>query len=903
MLSYIVVGVVLGSVYSLAGVGLVLTYKTSGVFNFAHGALATVAAFVFYTLNVELQVAWPVAAAIAVLVAGPAMGHLLELLTRTLPGAPLAVQVTATVGVVLIVDAAVTLIFGTDRIRTVAQFLPEDPIDIGSTVVTTAQLIVVAVALLASVGLFLLFNLTRTGLAMRAVVDDAGLLDLAGRSPAGARRWGWSIGATFAAASGVAIAPLVQLDGTTLTLLVVQAFGAAAVGSFTSLPRTYLGGLIIGVASALSTRYFPDGPLSGLPSALPFIILFLVLLLSPKRVLGHRTLLAPPRAPAWRMPGAIQAGGGLALIAVVVLAPVYAGFHLGDYTLALAHVVLFLSLGLLTRLSGQVSLGHVTFMALGVCAFAQLSELLDLPWGVTLLLASAMTVPVGALLAIPAIRLSGLYLALATFGFAIVVTYLFFPLPYLFGNEGATIHVDRPADGWLATDEGYFYLVLALTVVVALLVTAVTRSRLGRLLGALNDSPRGLEATGVSVNVARVLVFCLSAFLAAFAGVLGGAGQQVVTASSYGPLLSLTFFVLVVINPGGSPWYAVLAAAGIGLVPSYLDDPDTANWLMLLFGLGAATYALVAAHGGQGGEPKWVARLHRSRRRTEPARPVAAPPHPALRRSATATPVEVIDVHVRFGGHTAVDGVSLSVPAHRITGLIGPNGAGKTTTFNACCGMVRPASGRVLLDGHDLGRSGLGPRARRGLGRSFQQMALFESRTVRENVALGAEGAIAGSNPLRHVWSARTDRAHVAAAAADAIELCGLGELADRVVGSLSTGQRRLVELARCLAGPFHVLLLDEPSAGLDRVESARFGDVIERVVREREVAVLLVEHDISLVSRLCSYLYVLDFGRLIAEGPPAQILASPTVRAAYLGDAAVEDDALAAASIGGGGS
>ncbi|MFC4950039.1 ATP-binding cassette domain-containing protein [Pseudonocardia sp. GCM10023141] len=466
-------------------------------------------------------------------------------------------------------------------------------------------------------------------------------------------------------------------------------------------------------------------------------------------------------------------------------------------------------------------------------------------------------------------------------------------MPFLFGNAGATIHLNRPGDGWLATDEGYFYLVLGLVVVVALLVTVVTRSRLGRLLGALNDSARGLESTGVSVNVARVLVFCLSAFLAAFAGVLGGVGQQVVTASSYGPLLSLTFFVLVVINPGGAPWYAVLAAAGIGLVPSYLSDPDTANYLTLLFGLGAVTYAFAAAHGGQAGAPKWVARMQHARRSpigSAPPAVAARPPSP--RRpgiQGNAAPVEVIDVRVRFGGLKAVEGVSLSVPANRVTGLIGPNGAGKTTTFNACCGLVRPSSGRVLLDGRDLGRSGLGPRARRGLGRTFQQMALFESRTVRENVALGAEGAIAGNNPLRHVWSAQSDQAHIAAAAADAIELCDLGEIADSVVGSLSTGQRRLVELARCLAGPFHVLLLDEPSAGLDRVESGRFGDVIERVVREREVAVLLVEHDISLVSRLCSYLYVLDFGCLIAEGPPAEILASSTVRSAYLGDAAVD--------------
>ena len=212
----------------------------------------------------------------------------------------------------------------------------------------------------------------------------------------------------------------------------------------------------------------------------------------------------------------------------------------------------------------------------------------------------------------------------------------------------------------------------------------------------------------------------------------------------------------------------------------------------------------------------------------------------------------------------------------RITGLIGPNGAGKTTTFNACSGLNRPSSGRILLHGQDV--SGLSPaaRARLGLGRSFQVMQLCESLTVFDNVALGRESSQAGARPISQLVASRDDQRVRTAAAAEALELCGITDLADRQAGELSTGQRRLVELARCLAGPFDLLLLDEPSSGLDRDETAQFGDVLQRVVDERGCGILLVEHDMSLVMRVCSYMYVLDFGVLIFDGDATAVARQP---------------------------
>ena len=253
----------------------------------------------------------------------------------------------------------------------------------------------------------------------------------------------------------------------------------------------------------------------------------------------------------------------------------------------------------------------------------------------------------------------------------------------------------------------------------------------------------------------------------------------------------------------------------------------------------------------------------------------------------TARGLVAADIEVRFGGLVAVDGVSVDAPVGRITGLIGPNGAGKTTTFNVCSGLVRPARGSVLLDGVDISSLTPARRARQGLGRTFQRMELFDGLTVAENVAMGREAALAGSSVAGHLLRRARDRHAIDTAVAEAIELCSLGDLAGSRAGVLSTGQRRLVELARALAGDFHVLLLDEPSSGLDHLETAGFGQILQAAVATRELAVLLVEHDMELVMGVCDHIVVIDFGRPLFEGSPAEVRASPIVRAAYLGEAA----------------
>jgi ABC-type branched-subunit amino acid transport system ATPase component len=252
-----------------------------------------------------------------------------------------------------------------------------------------------------------------------------------------------------------------------------------------------------------------------------------------------------------------------------------------------------------------------------------------------------------------------------------------------------------------------------------------------------------------------------------------------------------------------------------------------------------------------------------------------------------ATGLTASGVVVKFGGLVALNGVSLEAPRKRITGLIGPNGAGKTTLFNVCCGFQKPDEGGVTLDGKNLAHESPARRARLGLGRTFQRMELWGSLTVRENVELAAEAAHVGDDPLTQlglVNGSRRIRRETRQIADELLQETGLTPLADRLASEVSTGQGRLVELARALARGPHLLLLDEPSSGLDAAESHEFGQLLVRLVRDRDLGILMVEHDMSLVLNICEWIYVLDFGRPLMNGTAAEVRNSAEVRAAYLG-------------------
>jgi branched-chain amino acid transport system ATP-binding protein len=240
---------------------------------------------------------------------------------------------------------------------------------------------------------------------------------------------------------------------------------------------------------------------------------------------------------------------------------------------------------------------------------------------------------------------------------------------------------------------------------------------------------------------------------------------------------------------------------------------------------------------------------------------------------------------VRFGGVTALDGVSFEVGQGQVCGLIGPNGAGKTTLFNCVLGVLRPDRGTVRLAGEDVSRLPVYARARRGIGRSFQRIELFPDTTVRDHLLIAERTRRHDGRLWRDLLGLGRPKRDELAACDEVLGLLGLGALADEPIEHLSLGQGRLVEVARALMTRPRLLLLDEPSSGLDRRETADLAKTLREVQGEEDFAILLVEHDVELVASFTERCYVLDFGTLIAEGPTADVLASPEVRHAYLGD------------------
>ena len=465
----IIAGLVTGAVYGLAGVGLVLTYKTSGIFNFAHGAFGTLAAYTYYTVNFELGAPWWVAAIAAVFVLGPLIGLGFERFARRLSDVSLTLQIVATVGVMVLVESVFPIIFGSEQ-RTFPVFLSSSTIRVFGTYVTWGSVIIVAISVVATGGLYVLLRTSLLGKSMRAVVDDPHLLALTGTSPSLVRRWAWTIGATFAVLSGLLLAPSLSLDSESLTLLVLQSFGAAAIGGFSNLPLTWVGGLVIGVGTSVATGYLSStGILGGFSPSIPFIVLILVLVLVPKRYLPVPRAPRVRRGPRPRMQPKYQIGFAIVVGVALLLGPEIAGTHLDEWTSGLTSTMLLLSLGFLVRVSGQVSLAQLGFAAIGAAAFGELMPHLGLPWLVMLVVAGLVVVPIGALLALPSTRLSGLYLALATLAFGIVLQNMFYQSSLMFTFGGSGLFINRPSLSWLSvgSDKGFYYTVLALTTVTA----------------------------------------------------------------------------------------------------------------------------------------------------------------------------------------------------------------------------------------------------------------------------------------------------------------------------------------------------------------------------------------------------------------------------------------------------
>lgn len=592
---FIVLGVVTGSIYGLSAIGLVLTYKTSGVFNIGHGAVSAAGAYTFYGIKEDLGVPWPLAALLILLVFGPLLGLLLERLAVALAPVTTAYKIVGTVGLLLAIRAVIQIAFGEQGLG-VDPFLPQSVVfTLGGVGVNAEALITLFIGIAASAALFVFFRISRLGTAMRGVVDNPQLLSMSGTSPTRVRRASWVIGSSFAAASGVLFASnQTQLEVNVLSLLVVQAFGAATIGRFQSLPLSFVGGIAVGVLQKIVAKATSGSEaLQGLDLAVPVLVLFVGLLVIPRRKLVEIGQVVRPRPlPTTSSSGRTRAVS-LGVVTVVALAlPVLVGSKLPGYNVALSQVGLFASLHLLVRTSGQISLCHVGFAAVGAAGFAH--SLGDgLPWFLALLFGGLVCLPVALLLSIPAIRLSGLYLALSTLGFGIVLSQFAYSKSFMFGGGG--LPTRRPSG--FTSDTSFYYVLLAIAVATVLLVLLVERSRLGRLLRAMSDSPLALATLGTSVNVSRVLVFCLSGFLAGISGGLFASLFGSTSQDSFFYLQSVLVLAVLALAGRKIAVAAFVAPASLYVIPLYITNPQFSLILQLVFGLGA----IVAAASSQGG--------------------------------------------------------------------------------------------------------------------------------------------------------------------------------------------------------------------------------------------------------------------------------------------------------------
>jgi branched-chain amino acid transport system permease protein len=587
------VGLVIGCVYALSATGLVVTYTTSGIFNFAHGAIGMIGAFTYWQLTVAWG--WPTLLGLVVVlgVLAPLFGAAIERsLIRPLHGASIDITLVITLGLLLFLLGAANYIWNPVRQRVLPDLLNQlDPVEIAGINLTWAQLLIVFTAIGVALALRFLFNGTRIGIAMRGVVDDPDLVAMTGASPARVQQLSWSIGASLAALAGILVAPSVGLTQVPLTLLVINGYAAALFGRLKSLPRTAVGGLLLGVIVNYYPVYvaphLPKGFLQNtatqLTGAVPMIFLAVLLLFVPAARL--RTAATAGRV-APTVPGLRQSlvGGTGLLVLALVLAVTLSSSNLrigsGVFITALAS----LSLVLLTGYSGQTSLCILSFVGLGAFTMAHTNNAMGLVYG-GLLAAAA-----GGIVALVTARLRGLYLALATFAFAKGMDEGFFGFHL---GSGQALNVKRFRVPFVdTTSEGTFFVLTAIVFVAAAIgILAVRRGRWGRQLTALNDSPAACATLGVNTTITKVVIFTVTAGMAGVAGGLFGARQGIITPQDFTVLGSLALLLALRIGGINTITGALFGAFTIAMFPVVKEHihglPDNLQLDFLLTGLAA----------------------------------------------------------------------------------------------------------------------------------------------------------------------------------------------------------------------------------------------------------------------------------------------------------------------------
>jgi ABC-type branched-subunit amino acid transport system ATPase component/branched-subunit amino acid ABC-type transport system permease component len=926
--AYLAMGIGNGAVYAALGLALVMTYKSSGVVNFATGAIALYAAYNYaylrqgklfnpipgFEAKIDLGTKLGVfpALVIAVLIA-TVLGILLYLIIfRPMRTAPALAKAVAAIGVMLVLQALIALRVKDDS-PPVRYIFPQGGLTIGGQRVTTDHFWLAAVVIGLAICAALVLRYTRFGIATEAAAESEKGALVTGLSPNRIAVANWALSSAVAGLVGILIAPITTLSPFAYSLFLVPALAAALVGNFTSIGVTVGAGLVIGMLMSEVTKLqdvFSWLPKYGLGEAVPLVLILAFLLVRGQALPGRGALI---RQDLGRSPRPNRLLVPTVLGVVVVIAALY--LSSGSLRLAVIMSMIFgiiaLSQLVITGYAGQVSLAQLTLAGAGAFALARITMDWGLPFPLAPLLAALIATLIGVIVGLPSLRVRGLPLMVATLALAVFLEQAWFQNPDLNGqteqlknlNDGAALRISDPKifgiDLAVGSGDGYriSFGILCLVVLVAcaLGVAYLRRSRLGAAMLAVRANERSAAASGINVGVIKLTAFAIASFLAGLGGVLLAYQQTVATASTFAVLAGIglfaAFYIAGVTSISGALLGGIIAPGALlaFVMDKYVHFGD---YYMLATGI-LLILTVVTSPDGISGHlhriplPSWL-----SGRRATPVG--GAIGTAALTDEDSAAVVKVADevssdvaaddsiepgtrprpvftasdITVAYGPITAVSGVDLDLRPGEIVGLIGPNGAGKTTFVDAISGFV-PSTGQIKLGDVDL--AGLVPhrRARAGLGRSFQDIELYEELTVAENVGVGV---------------ARGDR-DVAGSVSRALRLLEISDLTDVVAADLSQGQRQLVSVARVLAGRPTVALLDEPAAGLDSTESRWLGERL-RAAANSGVTMLLIDHDMDLVLRLCDRVVVLDLGEVIASGPPDLIRSEKRVIAAYLGSA-----------------
>ena len=919
---FLLLGLGNGGVFAALAMALVVTYRSSGVLNFATGAQALYAAYTYSLLrNGQLLIPipglgptvsvgsnlgfWP--ALLITLGIQAVMGAVVYLLVfRPLRNHRPVAKAVASIGLMGVLTAVVTYQVGT-QVVLVNPIFPQNHVTFLGVNISTDRLLLAGTIIGLGIVLTVLFRFTRFGLATRASAEtEVGAL-VSGLSPDRIALVNWIISFVVSGIAGILIAPLVPLQPGTYTLFIVPALAAAVVGRFHSLGWAITAGLGIGALESLSVYVnglHPDFP-AGAGELIPLVLVLVVLAFRGQTMpsrgsLMQVTLGRAPR-PHWRIATAIV-GTAVGIGAIYF----FTGNDRAALYSSLITGVISLSLVVVTGYTGQISLAQLTLAGVSAYILSTFASSWGIPFPIAPILSALVAAAAGVVIGIPALRVRGLMLGVVTLTFAAGVEAIWFnnnsidggasglniPTPRLFGMDlgiGSGKDFPRPAFGILC---------LVVLVLVALGVSWLRTSRLGTAMLAVRSDERSAAAAGINVVRVKLVGFAIAAFIAGLGGSLLAYQLGNVTFQDFDAYLGLVGFSIVVVagitSVSGGILAGMLTSGGllVALISSGVGSGGVDNWYGVVAGIGVILTVIFNPDGVVGPTHLF---LEQQRTKGTLARPqgalvptvaaastaAASPPRPAtvphiapdfgtngaLPATASAGPMlQVRNLTVRYGGVVAVDDVSFSVPEGQIVGLIGPNGAGKTTTIDALCGF-HGCEGTVLLQGRDIGGCAPHTRASLGLARTFQLAGVSDDLTVAENVQVGQHHSTGNDAEV-------LDRI---------LGDLGLADMRELLVSVLSQGQRQLVSVARALAGEPKLLLLDEPAAGLDSTESLWLAERL-RAVRDTGVTILLVDHDMSLVLNLCDTIDVLDFGALIAHGTPEEIRHNDVVSTAYLG-------------------